>query len=470
MTYLVIDKAIILSLVYLFIVVLISLLHLFVLWYVVSTVLHTLLVIKSVKKGWGYFRAVKESLNYQLFFHLRKKRIVLVAMIFFVLSLAVYVDQRLTWMTSESKHLEAKEYFVVGESLNTYRQLLGGVFDPDSIVFVPLDPLQKMIYHSGIKHLPKNDAEDALWYGEWFVKMYSKSMYTPIIFHKKLEDRTTKKWLFLDAMFPHLEKLSTHTIQDPLMYKRYLVAFPSMVSYYAYYQSRSRILFGYKQIIMAGRFPAYDPQTEMVNQILFDGLMRHKQQWKEAREERWGPSPSDPKAWQGWNKKVDMVSNMAYEVPMHTAMLKITEILFSFHLEKEHYYTCEEPFIKAYSDARNRLFGMNGEGIRQYVSDNLRGNIDFMWGGGSISKQFIAEKVCEFPTSAFKVAMISKEFAYKSGLKHEKYYRLMRIYEKQGVRPEAVKLLKKYVEVLKRSEAYRKKFDKVDQELKDKEY
>lgn len=446
MLYFIIGSELFGSIAYLVVAVVISLLHLIVLMYIVMLIYHTLVTVITTIKGKGYLARVKESFTLN-FFNIIYKKVFIITTLFFMISSAfIYIDQRVTWITDKTKHNKAKEYFVVGQTLNLYRQALSKVFFPDSVVLKPLDIVQKAIYNQGVKHLPVEDAENSLWYGEWFVKSYSKRMYIPNSSSKLHYDPTTKRSRILNELYSHLIKLSTKDINDPLMYKMYMLAYPNLINYYAYYQTRSRLNMNAELRLTVRKD---DMKIRERNKELFKGIMRYQKEWKEY--------PSKDK-------------NPLYEVSMYTAMLEITKILIMSQLKNENMFSCKEPFIKTYSQSRNRLFGMKGEGLISKIDSHHSDNIKFMWGGGSIETQYIVEQICGYPTSTYIVAMFAKERSYATDLStnSQYFYTMMRLYELSNENSKAVKSLKKYIGVLKRSEAYRKEFEAIDKKLRNK--
>ncbi len=93
----------------------------------------------------------------------------------------IYINQRRQWMGPENSNLTAKQYFVVGQVVFFHRRFISLLLrHPDNYsILVPFNALQKIIYRVGVRQLPKNDAEKAVWADLWFVYIYSKYNWLP---------------------------------------------------------------------------------------------------------------------------------------------------------------------------------------------------------------------------------------------------------------------------------------------------
>lgn len=451
-----------LSISFLVVITIVAYIHLIILYYVISLILHILKIVLKTPKGKGYFSRLKENFDFVLYNHISKKSLLITFILFITLSTGVYLQQRAIWINSKSYFLNAKEYFVVGNTLSQYRQLLSKVFFPDSFFLEPLNLTQRLIYNTGIQYISKSDAEASMWYGMWFVKSYSKRMYIGSK-PKEHNDMNSKRNRYLEETYPHLITLGTKELKDPLMYKIYLLSYPNMMAHFAYFQTRSTSSFG-------GSVFRFYPEKYIRdrNVYLFKALMNFKKKWREDYISKWGKYlvDTDEKTKADRQTKIDQLENVMYEIPIHTAMMDITEILIDDNMRKMNMNICEEEFIKEYSISRNRLFGMKGDGLRKYVDSNLRGNLDFMWGINNIKFQYIANDICGYPTSLYGFTFI--EMGIEKAIRKfypKEFYMLMKNFEKKGINKKAVESLKKYIEPLKEYEHYRKKFKEAEIEL-----
>lgn len=420
-------------------------------------------------KGKGFSRRFIDNLKYKFFDLISKKLLLMIAPLSLFIILSLYMFERDKWINSKTKFHNAKEYLVVGETLNTYREILSKLIYPNSIVLEPLTQLQKVIYHEGVKHLPKEDAEDALWYGMWFIKHYSKRMYMPSSNARNHNDKTTARGKVLEDFYPHLKKLSEANFLDEKMYKIYLNAYPYMMSYYTYYQNRTVLPSGNTYLL---EYNQDNLEAKNRYEVFFKGLIQHRKQWRDALIEKWGGTPQmkgifDEELKVLFEQKLEMKTNPKDEVAMNTAMIEVTENLINFQLRREKYFSCKEAYVEAYSQARNRLFGLNKKGWIDKLNAHDRGNIGFMWGGSDITYQYISEQICGYPTSPYSVAMFGKESAYKSDLSNysKSFYIMMKRYELNHEKPHAIKSLQKYIGSLSQYEHYKKQFAEIDRQL-----
>jgi hypothetical protein len=185
----------------------------------------------------GYFKTLKSKLQFGFFEVMPRKTLLLFFVIIAVLSITLYIYERQQWINSKALHVEAKEYFVTGQVLSTYRKIVTEVIKPDNLILAPLNGLQHLIYNSGASLLPKEDAEDALWYQIWFIYPYTQRDYIPYSDNPSYWDKQYPQHRWLENLWPYLEKLATHTIADPNMQIEYLKNYPGLAFYYALNQS-----------------------------------------------------------------------------------------------------------------------------------------------------------------------------------------------------------------------------------------
>jgi hypothetical protein len=145
--------------------------------------------------------------------------------------LFVYFDQWAEWKTDENAHLEAKNYFIAGQVVYGIRTIMTDVLHPDNPILFPANSLQKWIYHAGVKLLPKDDGEKAIWMDLWFVYPYSKKMRDPYLTD---EEKPSPRMIeFLDRIWWTIETVAQNPIADLQMKtKHYYRNFPRMLFYY----------------------------------------------------------------------------------------------------------------------------------------------------------------------------------------------------------------------------------------------
>lgn len=190
-----------------------------------------------------------------------KRTYMLLLFLIIVLNTSLYVSQRQKWMGEDNANLVAKEYFVVGQVVYSYRKLISALLGhPDNFhVLVPLNILQKLIYELGIGELPEEDGEKGVWADLWFVYIYSKHNKLP---HDIFGDRELaynqfrgvdgkilktdeallgntsllhKSNMYMDMVWSNLEVMATRPFADRKMKEfHFLRNFAGEAQYYAY--------------------------------------------------------------------------------------------------------------------------------------------------------------------------------------------------------------------------------------------
>ena len=108
----------------------------------------------------------------------RKKNIAVLC-ILFILSMTIFVQNLFKYATSENKNIQAKYYFAVGQTANTFKMVSLNLFHPDFPLLLPIKWFQKLVYLHGTSLLPKNDNENYLWKQLWFYNPYTITLTPP---------------------------------------------------------------------------------------------------------------------------------------------------------------------------------------------------------------------------------------------------------------------------------------------------
>ncbi len=147
---------------------------------------------------------------------------------------AIYLHQRMTWMTSNNQHYEAKEYWIVGQVVYTNRMMLGRVLHPDNFLIRPLVWLQRAVYVKGVKYLPSKDGERYVWRNAWFYYPYSRNLLRPYgVSSKEYEPEMVD---LLNGCWDAMKAIMTKKINDSAMNRKALLSYPFLSSYYSQYQ------------------------------------------------------------------------------------------------------------------------------------------------------------------------------------------------------------------------------------------
>lgn len=165
----------------------------------------------------------------------RKKRTLKIFLVVFVLiNLSFYQAER-------RKHVndvypEAREYFVLNNVVYAYRVMLNSVFDADSAIMKPLNKLQSYLYNKGIKYIPEDDAERALWNYKFNLYFYVRKNHmpkekyypSPYVADKKQTD-------LLDNVYQTMIELDAKKFKDPNLSRENYKLVPILAEYFVYF-------------------------------------------------------------------------------------------------------------------------------------------------------------------------------------------------------------------------------------------
>ena len=251
-------------------------LYVVIILYVVINVVKFIKALFTTMPGGEYKKRFAQKLSLNIKTFLSKKRFIQLVVAMALLNVGLYWMSRHSWIDNkDAKHIEAKEYLVVGDVLSRQLEVLNTFIYPDSYKVRPLVWLLHGIYNLGAKHLPKNDAEKAMWYYRFFIYPYAKIDKLPYSnfvvkepfrgyiprftgrFFKELpllgklffydqdvrfdkdipKDYRDPHIRFLKKSFEILKTLSTKPIADRNMHRAYLLAYPGFAMYYSLNQS-----------------------------------------------------------------------------------------------------------------------------------------------------------------------------------------------------------------------------------------
>ena len=176
----------------------------------------------------------------------RKKRTLKIILVVFVMiNLSFYQAER-------RKHIndvypEAREYFVLNDMVFFYKVMLNSVFDAYSIAMKPLNKLQSYLYNKGIKYIPEEDAERALWNYKFNLYFYVRKNYmpkekyypSPYVADKKQTD-------LLDNVYQTMIELDAKKFKDPNLSRENYKLVPILADYFTshdfLYEGHSKVL------------------------------------------------------------------------------------------------------------------------------------------------------------------------------------------------------------------------------------
>lgn len=158
-------------------------------------------------------------------------KILIASMVF---NLLIYNYLRYEWHGEGNTHFKAKEYWVAGQVVYTYRKVLGRYLHPENPIILPYTYLQKTIFNLGIRYVPQKDGEKFVWYSEWFLLPYARKYTRP--YGVGFFENEPKMVDLLDSCWQCMEGLMAQKIADEGMHKKFLLGFPFLASYYSTYQ------------------------------------------------------------------------------------------------------------------------------------------------------------------------------------------------------------------------------------------
>lgn len=348
------------------------------LWYfgaitVMVAFLRTLRALFTTLPGKLYRTRLKEKIAFNPFKLFSKQKWIRIIILFSILNIGLYAYARDWLMDANAKHIKAKEYFSVGEVLSSHLGFLTSVLHPDSLTLKPLFALQHGIFNLGVAHLPKEDAEDALWYHRWFIYPYAKQdalpkpnyymrliqpqhdpdvtlLYRFVSSYIHSSDLMTNaeavpnnyripQQRFLEKTFAVIDKLSNYPISDPNMHREFLEGFPGLVFYYSLNQ-----IYRYNGYGPAGRNnlryePWYTPHNEA------------QLRWYLSFETQMNA----PQTQKLYGKQLAKNQSLLYG-----AMLNVTEDLILTNIDRMR-FKCDSDYMQTYVRVRNLVAGEDGK-------------------------------------------------------------------------------------------------------------
>jgi len=210
--------------------------------------------------------------------NIRKKAFLSLIAFFIVVHLFVYTSQRSKWMGKDNANLEAKEYYVAGQVLQGFRTILTTFIHPEIPIILPANRLQKVIYNTGVRYLPKDDGEIAVWQNGWFHYHYHKRGRRPLfVVNWEPSDKMVK---MLDKWWFCLETMATKPFADKKMEtEHYYRDYPSLAMSYTLQKG-----FYAGKLIASAHKLAQMPVHQKRAQLLSTWLWELKEKWSSSQE------------------------------------------------------------------------------------------------------------------------------------------------------------------------------------------
>ena len=257
--------------------------------------------------------------------------------IFFILAnMTFYEKERFHWINDEHSNLKAKEYYILGDMVFFYRKVLNIFFVADSPVMLPLNNLQELIYNEGIKYLPKDDGEIAIWRYKFFLYFYVRRNYLPEQHLDNSKIISQKRVKVLDDMYEIIETLATKDINDSEMNQMKYKIFPLLVSSYGlgqgnYFGSKS----GYYKIKKLMQSKKHMIRMEKI----IDWLIKFKSEWSDELK-----------------NSIEKYNPMIV-VAHYFALIDLTERIIDKDLTINGVFRCDNPYINLYIKSRKEIYG-----------------------------------------------------------------------------------------------------------------
>ena len=255
-------------------------------------------------------------------------RLVVMVVLFFTI---VYIPQRFIWMGNDNANYKAKEYFVAGQPLSGVRQFLCEYLNPENPILIPMNGLQRLIYHYGEQYLPAGDGEIGVWEDLWFSYPYIRRMHKPYGTHDFEPSYGMRN--LLDRIYTSLEMMATKPLADQQMeQEKALLNFPRIALYFFLNQSY------YVDKYFGGRSELLQRQSQVQKDA-------HLYAWIRDLRHRWEQAGLYTTVIEE-QPKVEITRQML-EIGLGDALIYAS--IFSGE------FSCENPLIPEYLEAR-RVF------------------------------------------------------------------------------------------------------------------
>ena len=160
----------------------------------------------------------------------QKRAFTVIAGVVVFMTVTTYTGQRIIWMGDENSNLKAKEYFVAGQTLNSYKAILTTLLHPELPIITPFTKMQWLIYEKGVALLPENEGEAGVWQNMWFHHHFGKKDRS--YFGVKDYEPSPKMIRVLDQYWFCLESMATKPFADKEMEEKYLEGFAGLAFSY----------------------------------------------------------------------------------------------------------------------------------------------------------------------------------------------------------------------------------------------
>ncbi|VVS95039.1 hypothetical protein [Desulfoluna spongiiphila] len=244
----------------------------------------------------------------------------------------VYFQLRGKWVRDEITHKDAREYFVAGQVVNSFRLILIRFVHPDHILLSPFHYLQHHIYNRGVQYLPEKDGEEGVWMDLWFVNIYAHRFY--LTQDEKNSGHLPYNMIrLIDLSWFSIEKCMTQPFSDKTMFEVHcLRRIPRMLFYYSLYKNYS-----VGTIYGSHRYALSD---EVLNR-----RVRQIEAWTDQIRDEWSGS--------------DYIKTNLIKNPKVAATLDVVQLLqlrgILFKQIRDGVFHCSDPYIVKYKNLLSNM-------------------------------------------------------------------------------------------------------------------
>jgi len=289
----------------------------------------------------------------------------------------VYFQLRGKWVRDDVKHKDAREYFVAGQVVNSFRMILTRFVHPEHIVLSPFHYLQRRIYNQGVRYLPENDGEEGVWVDLWFVNIYAHRFY--LTRDESGAGRYPYNMIrLIDLSWYSINKCMTQPFSDKKMEEtHYLKRIPRMLFYYSLYKNYSvGTIYGSHR---------YGLSDEVLNRRI-------------RQIEAWTDQISD-----AWHQSDYMKANLEKHSKIE-ATLDIVQLMqlrgILFNEIREGTFSCSDPFVIKYKNLVEDLVVNPQSSLRKVKNATQRRrlfNITMTTHAAEFLDDYLLHDYCNYP-------------------------------------------------------------------------
>jgi hypothetical protein len=296
-----------------------------------------------------------------------KRSLQILAVLCMIVTIGLNLFERQRWLTANTAYVDARQYFISGMVLMDCRTMGNFLIYPERMIWKPAVWLQQLITTTGLRLIPKNDGERAIWKYHFVLAPYINRIHAP---HSK--DVHTLIRTCEDV----LETLATKTLADQdLNSKNKYIIYPLVTLYYQWSYHYRYSLNISPEVLYQGLYK--DPkQYHYLQQVV---------EWSVKMEEEWQQHPAVTK-YMRKHPDIELVQIVSVTLTLHEI------ILYQIHNLK---FTCNDRYLNLYYDYVIRYCAKDSPYYR--VDKNMKMSFDppVLFHGTTIN--FFGHRLCNKP-------------------------------------------------------------------------